>query len=249
MQFTRHSTLLLLLISSLFQLATEAHGQSIYGPGGLFLNPTADFPAKGQFTPAFLVIPQESAALGGRRTWTSYSLDYGLSERIEIGTTYLKVNPGNPPFEDGSLGGYAKYRLFEGQNGGRPDVAIGVSILGGGDVDAEVGFIAARFSPKEPDPRHPAHLHVGLLYADKLNGVTREDVVPYGGFDVGITPELLFFGEARALMEADLAPATAVGFVWTPFRSLKLAIAYANNGWSGGNKLSFGVGYRIGTRR
>src|SRR4051812_47537136 len=66
-------------------VGSAAWGQSIYGPGGLFLNPTADFPAKGQFTPALLVIPQDSAELGGRRTWVSYTLDYGLSERLEVG--------------------------------------------------------------------------------------------------------------------------------------------------------------------
>ena len=52
-----------------------AHSQSIYGPGGLFLNPTADLPTKGQLTPAFLVIPYAGSA---RRPAHSDFLHVGL---------------------------------------------------------------------------------------------------------------------------------------------------------------------------
>jgi hypothetical protein len=238
-----------LTLALIFVLGGGTEAQSIYGPGGLFLNPTADFPAKGQLTPAFLLIPQESNELGGRRTWTSYTLDYGLTDRLEIAGTYLRVNPGSSGFRDGSFGGSLKYKVIEGQPGRRPDVAVGIGILGSGDVDAQVGFVALRYSLKEQEPRHPAHFHLGALYADDLNGVTHQDLVPYGGVDYTLTRNLIAFAEMRARMRAkpigasDTEPPSAVGLVWRPTASLKLALALANNGWSDGHKLSFGIGF------
>jgi hypothetical protein len=231
-----------------------AWSQSIYGPGGLFLSPTADFPAKGETTPALLVIPQDSAKLGGRRTWASYTLDYGVSDRLEVGVTHLDINPSRPPFQDGSTGGFAKYRLIEGKAGIRPDVAVGAGFLGGGDADAQVGFIALRFSARDTKPHHAAHLHLGLLYAEDLNGVTRQDLVPYGGVDYELSRNLILFAEMRALMDAkphaaDLHPPRAFGVVWRPARYLKVAVAYANNGWSSKLQPSFGIGYKIAIRR
>jgi hypothetical protein len=234
-----------------------AQAQSIYGPGGLFLNPTADFPAKGQLNPAFLVIPQEGpGVLGDRRTLTSYTLDYGVSDRLEAGITYLKVNPGSGGFEEGSSGGFAKYKLVEGRPGGRPDVAVGASLVGGGDVDARTAFVALRYTPRQGQySRHPVHLHAGLLYADKLYGIDRNDVVPYAGLDVRVARNVTAFAEVRAKMEgkpsalSDVKPPNAVGLVWQPARNFKIAVAYANNGQSDRNKWSFGVGYALGFRR
>src|SRR2546428_12259654 len=105
---------LLVAIAALLTAGGAARGQSIYGPGGLLLNPPADFPARGQSTPSVLLIPQDSAAIGGRRTWTSYTLDYGATDKLELGATHLKIAPGDTAFHSGSTGGFAKYRLLDG---------------------------------------------------------------------------------------------------------------------------------------
>jgi hypothetical protein len=250
-------------ISPIVMLAVTLAGgrvtqaQSIYGPGGLFLNPTADSPAKGQLNPAFLLIPQDGpGVIGGRRTLTSYTLDYGVSDRLEAGITYLKVNPGTDEFKHGSTGGFVKYKLVEGRTGGRPDVAIGASLVGGGDVDARTAFVALRYTPRQAqNSRHPVHLHAGLYYADKLYDIDRNDVVPYAGLDVRITKNVTGFAEIRAKMDgepsvlSDVKPPSAVGVVWQPGKNFKIAVAYANNGQSDHNKWSFGVGYALGFRR
>src|SRR5205807_9167769 len=49
--------------------AGRVSAQSLYGPGGLFLLPTASLPEKGQLTPAVLVLPQHSPTDGKTRTW------------------------------------------------------------------------------------------------------------------------------------------------------------------------------------
>jgi hypothetical protein len=245
----------LLAAAASLMLAGGARAQSIYGPGGLFLNPTADFPARGQITPSVLVIPQASgpSALGGKRTWYSYSLDYGVTERIEIGVTHLKVAPGGTGFKDGSTGGSVKYKLVEGRPGNRPDVAIGAGFLTGGDVNASVQFVALRFTPKGM-AKHPMHLHLGAFYANVLNQFQRRNLVPYAGVDYQLSDSLILFGEMRARSTrpeaaADVKPPSAIGLVWQPSSAIKVALAYANNGWSDSHKLAFGVGYRIGIRR
>jgi hypothetical protein len=232
--------------------------QSIYGPGGLFLNPTADFPPKGQLTPAILRIPQASGpnGLDARRTWYSYSLDYGLTEKLEVGAVYLKIAPGGGQthdFQDASIGGFAKYRILDGSVGGRPDVAVGGSFLTGGDANARVAFAALRFTPRL-DLRYPAHLHLGVLYANQLNKFQRHNTLPYVGVDLGLSDTLIFFAEVRARATkpagaADVKPPSAVGLVWQPSRSLKIVVAYADNGWSDSHKISVGIGHLIGGRR
>jgi hypothetical protein len=242
-------------LTATFSLGGTAWGQSIYGPGGLLLSPTADFPRKGQLSPAFLVLPQESSALGGRRTWVSYTLDYGLSDRVELGITHLKINPSRPPFEDGSTGGFVKLKLLEGKPGGRPDVAVGATYLGGGDADAKVAFLALRFATRPDASGRGARAHLGLLYADQLNEFKRHDEVPYGGIDVDLSRNLIGFAEIRGLMDAkpagaaDLKSPSALGLVWRPASSIKVVVALANNGWSDDHRLSFGVGYSIGGGR
>jgi hypothetical protein len=247
MRIASRVAMVAIVLGSLFG-ASSAWGQSIYGPGGLFLNPTADFPAKGQLTPAVLVLPQENA-LSKRRTWMSYSVDYGLRGDLEIGVTHLKVNPG----QAGSTGGSFKYRLVQGRRPGAPDVAVGAGFLTGGDVNAAVVFTALRFT-FEPYRRHAGHVHLGLLYADRLIGNQRRNTLPFGGLDVALTDNLTLFGEMRSrstrpASAADLKPPSAVGLVWSPTRLTKIVIAYADNGRSRIHKLSFGVGYRIGLRR
>jgi hypothetical protein len=232
-----------------------AWGQSLYGPGGLFLFPTANFPARGEASSAIIAIPQESARLGGRRTWVSTSLAYGLSDRWEVTLTRVKVNPGRSPFVDGSNGGSAKYRLAKGVPGGRPDVAVGAGFLAGGDAGTQVGFLALRFSPERELPGRTAHLHVGLFYANELSGVKRDDVAPYGGLDVSVTRNVIAFAEARAAMGsqsagvAELRPARAFGLLWRPARNIRLVLAMANDGLGTGFKPSVGAGYNIGIRR
>lgn len=244
------------LAAALIAIGGPVAAQSVYGPGGLLLNPTASFPQKGQITPAILVIPTDRPA-GDKRTWVSYSLGYGLSEKWEVAATYLKVNPsGGPTFGGaGSAGASAKYRLLEGKPGERPDVAIGGGFLSGGDSDASLGYVAARFSPQREETRNRAYLHAGLMYAGELNGYRRNDWAVYGGADVEITPKLTLFGEIRSEMDAetdaasDLHPPSAIGVVWRPTRGLKLVVAWANNGTSTQHNASVGIGYGIGARR
>src|SRR4051794_16908449 len=112
-------------------LAAPAGAQSLYGPGGLFLHPSAALPQKGKLTPGFLILPQHNPDAHEDRTWFSGSLDYGLTDRLEIGATYLKISDWG---RSASAGGFVKYGLLT-ETERRPAVAIGYTQLGFGEVN------------------------------------------------------------------------------------------------------------------
>jgi hypothetical protein len=247
---------LVLLSAGFLALSTAtASAQSIYGPGGLLLNPTADFAPKGNLSPAALWIPSKDPA-GGNKNLYSLGANYAATDKLEVGATYLKLAPGGDK-PDGSFGGSVKYKLLQG--GGpctwRPDIAVGASILGGGDLDARTAFVAARFTPLPDYTGHPVHLHAGALYANKLYGGKRNDTALYVGADVGLTPNLAAFAEYRQKLklegtgDPDVHAPNAIGLVYKPSDYYKLVVAYANNGQSTGNRLAIGVGFTLGSRR
>jgi hypothetical protein len=227
--------------------AATARAQSIYGPGGLLLNPTADVPKVGQLTPAILFVPQKSRALGGLRNWTSVTLDYGAAERWEVGATFLKAS-GFPGGRDPSFGGFAKYQVLPGTGRG-PAVAVGGGVLTGGDSNAQTAFIALRQNLTSPDAAHPLRLHVGGFYANELSGVDRDHIVPYGGLEYILSRRANAFVEWRGKMPTDVDAAVSVGVLLKPAADYRLALAMANNAWGDGLRFSFGVGYAIGIRR
>lgn len=245
-----------LLASCLVCCAPQARAQSIYGPGGLFLNPTADFPEKGQITVAALGMPQKVDTDGNRLTWSSYSVDYGLSEKWEIGATYLKINPGSSQFKDGSAGFYAKYKVMDEVRGKRPALAVGGNFLTGGDADARSAFAALRYTVTSPEAKNPLRLHLGAIYIDEMDGIKHRDLTPYIGADFGLTRSLSAFAELRPRLDGASSgvsgsyAARSLGLVWNPSNRYKLVLAYGSNGWNDQpSQLGIGVGYGLGGGR
>lgn len=235
----------------------SAQAQTIYGPGGLLLNPTADFPKKGSITPSVLAMPQRKETGPGYLTWTSYNVDYAASDDLELGATYLKVSPGSPAmFQDGSAGLYAKYRAFKSRPGTPVDVAVGASFLSGGDANASTAFVAGKYALTRPGAKHGANLHLGAIYVNELDCIKHHRTVPYAGVDYGLTPSLRLFGEARAALgrvnEDGMGshPQRAVGLIYQPDDKLKLVVGYAHNGWNDkAPQFSIGIGYGLGGGR
>ena len=234
----------------------SAHAQSIYGPGGLLLNPTADMPDKGQITPAILVIPQGREDGPGHLTWSSYSVDYGATKNLEVGGTYLKINPGGDRFQHGSAGLYAKYRLLSERPGRPISIAIGATALGGGDANASTAFAAARWTAFRVKSR-PVHIHAGAMYIRELDGVRHNKAVPYIGIDYALSRRLTLFAEQRAKMGSGSSEdlpgyylARSIGVAWQLHGRYKLVLAYARNGWEETpDHFSIGIGYSIGGGR
>ncbi|MGV3721705.1 MAG: YjbH domain-containing protein [Actinomycetota bacterium] len=225
-------------------LTAPASAQSLYGPGGLFLFPTASVPPKGQLTPGILVLPQHNPAFDSTRTWLSGSLDYGLTDDLEIGATIVKVGGWQ---RDASAGGFFKYRLLDEEDG-LPAVAIGFTQLAGGDVNTRVGFLALKKS-WTVGKDHPLIGHVGVQYADEIDGISRHEWQPYAGLEYGITTRLSFIVEGRPRMRAEFGAPIALTLAYQVSDDWRLALTWANNGLSDTPKFGFGAGISLGSRR
>lgn len=250
-----------IFLSCVIALLNAPVQASIYGPGGLLINPTADMPEKGSIAPSALGMKQDGpGALGGRRTVANYGLTYGLSDNIELGINHLRLNPTGGAKADPSNGASLKVRVLRGKVDGCPDVVVGGNFLSGGDLDGQTAFLAARFATKindgEATRSNTANLHVGLMYANDLWGLRRRDLVPYAGVDIPLAKRLRAFAEIRQRMGIDGAIGTpdvraprAAGLVWEPSGGLKIFLGVANNGQSRSTGPSIGIGYTINTRR
>jgi hypothetical protein len=230
-----------LLLSLL--LIGPASAQSLYGPGGLFLHPTASLPPKGQLTPSLLLLPQHDPEDHVTRTWISGSLDYGLLRDLEIGGTVLKVTAWN---RDPSGGGYFKYRFLR-ESATRPAMAFGFTGLGGGDVDTRIAFLALKKGFGAAG-RHPITAHLGVQYADVVDGFSKHEFQPYAGVELGLTSRLSFIAEGRPRMSQEFGTPLALTLSYRVSRRWHLAVTWANNGRSDEPRFGFGAGLSLGSR-
>jgi hypothetical protein len=236
----RAVTLLLLSLA----LAAPASAQSLYGPGGLFLHPTASLPPKGQWTPSFLFLPQHHPVQDETRIWLSSSLDYGLTDNLEVGAVFLQVTDWD---HDASFGGFLKYRLLS-ESANRPAVAIGFTGLTGGHVNARIGFLALR-KQLGAAGRHPITANLGVQYVDVVDGISRHQFQPYAGLEFGITSRLSFIAEGRPRMNAEFGTPLGLTLAYQVSDRWKLAVTWANNGLSDTPKFGFGAGFSLGSRK
>lgn len=225
-------------------VAKPASAQSLYGPGGLFLHPTADVPAKGKLTPAFLVLPQHNPVEDSDRTWETFTLDYGLSDRLEVGLTGITVAGWN---KDPSVGGFFKYQFMqETQN--RPAAAIGFTGLIAGELNTRAGFLAFRKQVGNIS-KHPIVAHMGVQYVDVEDGLPRDEFRPYAGLEFGISSRLSFIAEARPRGDREFGTPLALTLAYKVSDNWRLALSWANNGQSDRPMFGFGAGFSLGARR
>jgi hypothetical protein len=233
-------------------LAAPAGAQSLYGPGGLLLHPTANVPPKGQLTPAVLILPQDVPApfpAPGTHTWFSGSLDYGLSSDLEIGATVLGIS--DWPVPGPSSGGYAKYRFMR-EKGMLPAAAVGFTMTGFGGTNTRTAFLAVAkqlLGGKKAAGRSVV-LHAGALFSRDREGIGRDnDLQPYAGLEIGLTPRLTLSAEGRPKGTGDLGQPVAVSLAYRYGHGGQLVATWANTGMSDGPRLGVGVGLGIGGRR
>ncbi len=232
-----------LLAFGLGLLAAPASAQSLYGPGGLFLHPTASVPPKGRLTPGLLVLPQHHPVGRETRAWFSSSLDYGLTDDLEVGAVMVWVEDWDD--REASVGGFAKYRFLR-ETKGRPAAAIGFGQLGFGDLDSRTAFLALRKQVRSGE-KFPVILHLGVQYADYVDEISRHEFQPYGGVEVGLGRRLTFIAEGRPRMNAEFGTPLALTLSYWASEDWRVAVTWANNGLSDNPRFGVGVGFAIGT--
>jgi hypothetical protein len=234
----------LLCVGLLGCSAVSARAQSLYGPGGLFLHPTADVPPKGQLTLGAIVLTQRIPPTPGLHTtptWGTVSLDYGLTEDVEIAITGLGITDFAP-----SYGGSVKYRFLR-ENRSQPALAVGAtySESTNAETDTKAVFLAAR-KQLTNGARHPITGHLGVQYIDKLAGIPYDQLLPHAGVEVGLHEQWSLVGEWRPRGKGDFKTSTALSVVYKYGRNNRLVLTWVNTGQSTESRLGFGIGYTIG---
>jgi hypothetical protein len=224
--------------------ASPASAQSLYGPGGLFLHPTADVPPEGRLTPAFLILPQHNPVLDSTRTWETFSLDYGVSDDLEVGLTGITVAGWN---KDPSVGGFFKYRFMH-ETHNRPAAAFGATGLFAGELNTRAVFLAFRKQVGNLS-KHPIVAHLGVQYVDVEDGLPRDEWRPYAGLELGLSSRLSFIAEARPRGDREFGTPLALTLAYKVSDNWRLALSWANNGQSDRPMFGFGAGFSLGARR
>lgn len=224
--------------------SAPASAQSLYGPGGLFLHPTASMQERGRLTPGSLVLPQHNPDDRSTRTWLSGSLGYGLTDDLEVGLSAVKIAGWQ---RDPSFGGFAKYRLLR-ETPSRPALAVGFTQLGGGDANTRTAFLALRKQVATGrGPRVAAHL--GVQYADEVDRISRHEFQPYAGLELGITARWSLILEGRPRMNREFGTPLGVTLSYRAGEDWRFALTWANNGLSDRPMIGFGAGLTLGSRR
>ncbi len=112
-------------------LACVAHGQTLYGPGGLIINPTAYADPKGLFQ---LNASFFNRQLGSATTTSFYpvSATYAFTDQFELGGVYLGQFQ-DPEHQD--RGGVFFKQGLRGESRSGPALAlVGASLSGGGNL-------------------------------------------------------------------------------------------------------------------
>ena len=223
---------------------SPALAQSFYGPGGLFLHPAATVQAEGEWTPAVLVLPQRSMWTGDdRRTWFTGSLTYGATEDLEVGIAGVGVEGWG---RDPSYGGFAKFRLLR-EDDSRPAVAVGMTHLGGGDLDTSLAFLAFR-KQVGSSRGGPIVAHVGTQFAIRVDDIKHYTWDPYAGIEAGLGSGLSFIAEGRPGTMHYKGTPLALTLAYQVNPSWRLALTWANPGHSDVPHWGFGAGFTLGSR-
>ncbi|HLK60860.1 MAG TPA: hypothetical protein VKU00_30125 [Chthonomonadaceae bacterium] len=218
--------------------------QTIYGPGGLFVHPTAFPQARNSTTFNVSFLTQRDPDDTSETGYLPISLVTNLNGRTDVGALYLHRNLGDQRRESGGL--FARYALSPDRPD-RPALAIVVSFLAGDVRQSSVTLVASHQITRIATITRPLFtLHAGLMYG------RRDDVAPasdglsvYGGASVPLGHDFALIGEIGTQFAFDDRAASAFGLQYTG-RGYSLGIGFVNTGRSDGERFFVGVGFGIG---
>src|SRR5205823_2123202 len=93
-----------------------------------------------------------------------------------------------------------------------PAVAVGGTVLGFGQVDSQIGFLALRKTVYNTK-LGPVVADAGVRYLGTLDGKDRSALQPYGGLEVALASHLFLAAELGARVNRDDGQPMAVSLV------------------------------------
>ena len=225
------------LAVSLVCLATTARAQTIYGPGGLFVYPSAFTPVRGTFNLNASFFTQTETGRG-RAEWQPTSLTYSPTDRAQLGASFIHRHREGE--SSGSGGVFGKYRLISSAPDHPATVSVVGSYLGPGITQSSLGVVASQ-SFKEGDlTRYTGHL--GVRWARKGS---QDGLAAFVGAQATLSPSVSVLAEFGTRFRFDVKASTGIGVVWAG-RGQSLGVGYVNTGGSQNSQFFIGAGYPLG---
>ncbi len=234
-------------------LSTAGAAQTTYGPGGLFIHPTAYLPRKSAIGLNSSYFRQTEARTR-HGEWFPQSLTYSVTDRLQVGGLYLHRSIDDQD-EDG-LGAFAKAQLLaEGPD--RPAVALAGSYVGGDFRYSSVALVASRRF--RAGGRDTFIGHVGAQYASRprfdpsrppdFEGPELGDSGLFVGGELPLGRAISLVAEAGTRFKFETHAESAIGLMWTGPGSLRVGIGVVNVGPSRDHGFFIGAGYGFGGNR
>ncbi len=270
----RTAFLILVLCGVLLSAPSAVRAQSAYGPGGLFLIPSALTPPAGSVGLGSMAGVQDMWAVPvpHEHLIVSSNVAYSATDRLQIGMTNIVMRDvTHAP----SWGPFAKLRLNDETRKG-PALAISAVWIPNNHWRTEVVSLSASKSFSLTETVN-GHVHVGAMHASWLTGMNTKwhpynprdpeatptaaqaryfdpsrpivRQAPFAGIDIGIGSYVKVTAEARYRLITDHPDSLPgfVGIVFTPHPLAVLGFAMGSDGLGENPEFKIGVGYNIST--
>jgi hypothetical protein len=206
------------------------------GPTGMFLNPTAETPPHGGVMPQACWLHQDQG--GGTFDGVMAMGSYTFPSNTEVGALLLSLDlpSGDTETEPGAF----VRQLLLSSEGFRPALAVGGAFIEGDPLTRQDVF-AALAQPLTPaDVAVAVRLHLGARWRFAGN---RDDLIPYGGLELGFSEAWSVFVETAERSDFDRRTPYAAGVQFHGKRGLGLSLAAGNSGSGDDLGFFFGIGY------
>jgi hypothetical protein len=232
------------LATLLFGLVRPARAQTVYGPGGLFVHPSAFVPARRGLG---LNVSYFSQTSPGRRTeWVPISLTVPVASRAQVGALHVQRRT-TAGYRD-SNGVFAKYQITPDRTSA-PAFAVAASYLNG-DVDQSSvsGVFSHNFVLR--GERTVAAVHLGVQWVRRADiADPQEDTGVFVGVEVPLGNGWRLVGETGEKLRFNREAASAYGVMWSGPSGVSVGVGYVNAGRGDDNRFFVGVGYTLGGGR
>ncbi|MCS6862262.1 MAG: TonB-dependent receptor [Abditibacteriales bacterium] len=198
------------VVSSLLMGAQAFAHNTVFGPTGLILNPTAGVIGRGQYSTQLAYYREEPTSFE-LRAW-SLNVATGITDRLElaVGVQDAKVDltPGGTFFDMTGISGGLKYQV-QAESGNSPAMALGVVMS---NVAKQAGVYAVWSKSlvskgSGQNGENDWRVHAGVRYDDvdarrSVTGSDETKVTVFGGIEAPIANRWHFMGEFNSRHKA-----------------------------------------------
>jgi hypothetical protein len=222
-------------------IGPAAQAQTAYGPGGLFIHPTATVPSRGALD---LNLSWYTQRIEGQPTtqWIPVSVAYSATDRFQVGPLFLERLVKDRSRASGGL--FARYLLTpDGLH--HPAVALAGNFYAGDVRLASVSLVSSHaFRQRD---RSLFTVHLGAQWARRSDIPRAQDSLSgFVALEAPLSQNFAAVAEYGTRFSFDYKERSALGVVWRPKGGLQVGVGFVNTGRSSENGFFVGVGYPLG---